>query len=123
MKLILRLLLIVALTYLLPWVLPWWSVVLGAFVSGLLIRGNGFSVFISGFLGGGLVWMLFSWYVDLQTKSILSEKVVGLFPVEDKLFLIIASGLIGALCGGFGALSGSTFRDLFTKRKSKSFYS
>lgn len=123
MKLIVRLLLITVLAYILPFYLPWWSIVIAAFLIGFLINGAGFSVFISGFLGGGLTWMIYAWYLDLQTKAILSDKVVELFPVDDNMFLIIAAGIIGALSGGFGALSGSSFRDLFERKKTKSFYS
>ena len=63
----------------------------------LSLHGNGFNVFISGFLGGGLVWLVYAWYIDTKTNSILSAKVVELFPFEDKIFLVIAAGVIGAL--------------------------
>lgn len=122
MKLLIRLILITVFAYFLPFYLPWWSLVVIAFIIGFLINGTGFGVFVSGFLGGGLTWMIYAWYLDVTTNSILSVKVVQLFPFEDTLFLIIATGLIGALCGGFGALSGSAFRDLFIKHKPKSYY-
>lgn len=122
MKLILRLLLIVIATYLISFYLPWWSVFLIAFVIGFFIPGGNFNVFISGFLGAGLLWMIYAWYLDIKTNSILSEKVVLLFPFNDKILLIITAGIIGALSGGFGALTGNSFRQLFIKKKPKSFY-
>lgn len=122
MKLIIRIILIVALTYLLSMVAPWWILMMVAFVIGFLLHGNGFNVFISGFLGAGLLWMIYAWYLDTKTNSILSEKIVELFPFDDKIFLIVAAGLIGGLTGGFSCLAGNSFRQLFLKKKTKSFY-
>lgn len=123
MKLIIRLVLIIALTWFLSFYLPWWIVIPVAFVIGAVIGGTGINAFISGFLGAGLLWLVYSWYLDIQTDSVLTEKILNLFPFDDKILLIIASGLIGGLCGGFGALSGNSFRKLFLKSKPKSFYS
>lgn len=123
MKLIVRLILIVALTWFLSFYLPWWIVIVVSFLVGLVIDGSGFNAFISGFLGAGLLWLIYSWYLDIQTNSILSSKLVELFPFDDKILLIIMSGLIGGLCGGFGAVTGNSFRKMFVKTKPKSFYS
>lgn len=123
MKLILRILLIIVITYLLSLYAQWWILIGVAFLVGFIIYGNSFNVFLSGFLGGGLLWLSYSWYLDVQTNSILSEKIVELFPFDESLYLIIASGLIGALAGGFGAVTGNSFRLMFTRKKTKSFYS
>lgn len=122
MKLIIRLLLIVILTYLFSLIGPWWIGMVVAALTGFLLHGNGFNVFISGFLGIGLLWMIYAWYLDAITHSILSEKIVALFPFEDKIFLVVAAGLIGGLTGGFSCLTGNSFRQLFLKKKTKSFY-
>ena len=76
-----------------------------------------------GFLGGGLLWMTYAWLIDVQTESILSEKIVKLFPFDDPIFLLVLTGLLGAIAGALGALSGNSFRQLFMKKKQKSFYS
>lgn len=123
MKLLARLLLVMILTYFLSLYLPWWVVFAVSFLVGFTIHGNGLNVFIASFLGAGLVWMLYAWYLDINTQRILSEKVVELFPFEDAMLLIVATGLIGGLCGGFGGLTGNSFRQLFLKKKQKSFYS
>lgn len=123
MKLIIRLLLILLITWFVSWYLPWWSITLVAFLIGFFIPGGSFNVFISGFLGGGLLWMAYAWYLDIQTNSILTDKVVQLFPFDDKILLIISTGFVGALCGAFGAVTGNSFRQLFIRKKPKSFYS
>jgi len=123
MKLIARIIIILAASYLLSFYAPWWILMIISFLVGFSIYGGGFTVFLSGFLGGGLLWLSYSWYLDYQTQSILSEKIVNLFPFDDKLYLIILSGLIGGLASGFAAITGNSLRLIFVKKKSKSFYS
>ena len=123
MKLIARIILIIILSYLLSLYFPWWVLMVVSFVVGFAIPGNGINLFIAGFLGGGLLWMSYAWYIDIKTESILSNKIVELFPFSDSIFLLIITGVIGALAGAFGALSGGSFRQLFMKKKQKSFYS
>lgn len=123
MKLISRIILIIAFSYLLSLYLPWWILMVVAFIVGFSIPGHGINVFIAGFLGGGLLWMSYAWYIDLKTEAILSNKIVQLFPFQDAIFLLILTGVIGALAGALGALSGNSFRQLFLKKKQKSFYS
>ena len=123
MKFILRLLIILILGYFAPFFPPWWPILVIGFATGVLLPGNGFNLFNAGFLGGGLVWLGLSFKIDLETEGILSEKIVQLFPFSDPTLLLIAAGLIGALCGGLSALSGNSFRKIFMKRPQKSLYS
>ena len=123
MKLIARILLIIILSYLLSLYFPWWILMVVAFVVGFSIPSNGINLFIAGFLGGGLLWMSYAWYIDIKTESILSNKIVALFPFNDSIFLLILTGIIGALAGALGIISGGSFRQLFMKKKQKSFYS
>jgi hypothetical protein len=122
MKFIARIVLIIIAGFFLSNVLPWWILVVLSFIIGVLIYGNGFSVFISGFLGGGILWLSYAWYIDFKSQSIMSEKVAELFPVNDKFYLIIATGLIGAIIAGFGAITGNSLRSLFIKKKSGNYY-
>lgn len=123
MKLIIRILLITILAYFLSFYMPWWVLIAISFIVGFLLPGHSLNLFISGFLGGGLLWMTQAWYLDVKTQSILSAKVVNLFPFDDSFLLIVITGIIGALCAAFGCLSGNSFRQLFMKKKTKSFYS
>lgn len=123
MKFIIRLLLLILICYFVPIYAPWWSIFIGAFLVGFLIPGNGFIVFNAGFLGGGIVWLAMAFFIDYQTDSILSDKLIEMFPVDDTTYLVIAAGLIGAFCTGFGALTGNSFRQIFIRKKQKSFYS
>ncbi|MEM9328394.1 MAG: hypothetical protein AAGA85_22185 [Bacteroidota bacterium] len=122
MKLLLRLLLIALMTYFLLGFLPWWTMALLAGFAGFLIPGSGLNSFISGFLGGGLVWLYMSWMIDNETQSILTDKMVQLFPIDDTNLLILGTGLLGGLVAGFGALTGTSFRQIFMKKKKRSLY-
>lgn len=123
MKFIFRILLIATVTYFTSMYLPWWTIVVVSALVAYALHGSTISAFISGFLGGGIVWLLVSWMRDLETKSIISNKVVQLFPFEDPIFLIIASGIVGGLAAGFGAATGNSFRQLFIRKKKASIYS
>lgn len=96
---------------------------IAAFLICYLLHGSGFSAFNSGFLGGGIVWLGVSFKIDLDTASIMTEKIVQLFPFSDGTQLIILAGVIGALTTGFSAQAGNSFRQIFIKKVSKSFYS
>ena len=123
MKFIIRIILISSLSYLSAMFFPWWGIALVAALVSFLLPDHGFSVFVSGFLGAGLLWMALAWKTDIETASVLSEKIVQLFPVSEVNYLILATGLIGGLAGAFSGLTGSTFRQVFMKKKQKSYYS
>jgi len=102
--------------------MPWWILILISFVVGFIIYGNGFNVFVSGFLSGTALWLTYAWFLDFMTESILSAKLVLLFPVDESFMLIVVSGIIGGLAAGLGATTGNSLRLLFVKKKKKGFY-
>ncbi|WP_422358663.1 hypothetical protein [Reichenbachiella sp.] len=120
---IFRLILISTLTYLLGLIAPWWSAIIGAAIVAFLMPGNNFNAFLSGFMGVGLIWMVLAWKVNVETNSIMSQKIVQLFPVDDINMLIILTAIIGGTAGALGAFTGNSFRQIFIKKKEKSFYS
>lgn len=122
MKFLARVAIISLFTYLLSLYFPWWIVIGVAFIASFLIYGSGINSFLSGALGGGLTWLVYSWYLDLQSDSWFSAKIVELFPFSDPIALIISAGCIGAVSGGFGAWCGHSFRKLFVKKKTQSIY-
>lgn len=123
MKLIFRTLLLGFVIYFLPSFLPWWSIAVVAFVIGVGIPGPGANAFISGFLGGGIAWLLLAWQLDTAANAVLSEKIVGLFPFSDATYLIIIAGLIGAITTALSTLCGTSLRQIFAKKPQRSLYS
>ncbi|MDW3210814.1 MAG: hypothetical protein R8N23_13140 [Reichenbachiella sp.] len=120
---IFRLILISTLTYLLGLIAPWWLAIIAAALVAFFMPGNNFNAFLSGFMGVGLVWMVMAWKVDVETNSIMSNKMVQIFPVDDVSMLIIITAIIGGMAGALGAFTGNSFRQIFVKKKEKSFYS
>lgn len=123
MKLAARIILISLITYLLSFYSPWWILFVVTFVISFLIHGSYINTFITGFLGVGLVWLGLATYLDYKSASMFSEKIVQIFPIEKSNYLIIISGIIGGVCGGFGSLAGNSFKLLFVKKQTKGFYS
>lgn len=122
MKLLIRIILIGALTYFISPFLYWWTGMALAFIICFAIPSSWLIAFISGFLGVGLVWMGQAWSLDVANASRFSALIVQLFPLNDPFMLVIATGLIGATSGGFASLSGNYFRKLFIKEKQRGLY-
>lgn len=106
MKFILHLIATWVICYILQSFLPWWTMAVGAFTVAYLIGNKGFPSFAAGFLGVGLLWIGFAFYVDVLTDSILTEKINRLLPVNSFILTL----LIGGLVGGFASLTGSLIR-------------
>jgi hypothetical protein len=111
MRFILSILLIAAFSFLLGLYLPWWSIALVAFVTALLLPQSLGRAFLSGFLGIFILWGVLSTWIDIKNESILSQKIAQLFPLGgSSILLIVVTAFIGALVGGFAALSGNSLR-------------
>lgn len=102
--------------------LPFWSLALVAFIISLVIRTNGFSSFLSGFLAIFIVWATLAFNIDQQTQSLLTDKVAQVFMGISSIALIIVTGVIGGLVGGLGAASGALLISLTGKRKTQKYY-
>jgi hypothetical protein len=90
---------------------PWWSVAIVSFFVALLIKQRYGISFVSGLLGVFLCWAVLAWWIDSKNNSILSQKIAQLLPLGGSSFLLIlVTGLVGGLAGGFGAMSGSSLR-------------
>lgn len=111
MRFVLALLLTAALAFLAGKFLPWWSIAIVAFLVALLFPQKISKSFFSGFLGIFLLWSLLAVWIDSKNGSLLSSKVAALFQLGgSSILLIMVTALIGALVGGFAALSGASLR-------------
>jgi len=97
--------------------LPWWGLVITCILLGFLFEKMNRFPFLAGFFAVFLLWSGFAAWIDHANLSILGTRVIKLFPVPPSSFLLILiTGAIGGLIGGFSALTGHTFRTL-TKKK------
>ncbi|MFK7953443.1 MAG: hypothetical protein AB8B73_11400 [Ekhidna sp.] len=122
MKLLIRLIAIGVLTYFISPLSFWWIAMIISFAVCYVSPSSGLNAFVAGFLGVGLVWIGQSWRMDVANESNFSNVIVELFPINESFYLILVTGLVGGLAGGFSALSGTSFRQLFLKEKKRSLY-
>lgn len=122
MKFLIKIALIAILAATLQTFLPWWSMAIAAFAVSLLLFTRGASAFFAGFIAIFLLWSLKSYFIDVANQQLLSLKIAELFSVTPFL-LIIITGTIGGIVGGFASLTGGTFRKLFsTEKRSNKYY-
>lgn len=88
--------------------LPWWSIAVASFLVALLLSQSLGKSFLSGFLGIFLLWAIVALWIDIKNESILSQKIAQLFSLGSPYLLLLLTALIGALVGGFAAMSGAS---------------
>ena len=66
--------------------------------------------FLAGFLAVGLLWLAMALLIDIQTQSILTEKVAKIFPTKSAGLLFVITAAIGGLPAGFAALTGALLK-------------
>ena len=106
MKFLIQVITTLVVCFILQYFMPWWTMAIGAFGVGYFFKSNGYRSFLAGLLGVSLLWLNMSFYIDLATHSLLTEKVNRLLPVN--AFLL--TGIIGGLVGGLAALTGSLLK-------------
>jgi hypothetical protein len=89
---------------------PWWWPAVAAYAVGFWRPRSAFSAFISGFGGTALAWGGLAAFLDQRNHHLLSGRMADLFHLPGGWALVPATGLIGGLMGGLGALAGQTLR-------------
>jgi hypothetical protein len=107
MKFLLQLIVIAILAFALELLLPWWSIAIAAFAGGLAFNSR--ANFLAGFLGVGLLWLLYALMMDATSAAPLAERISKVL-LMNKPLLFVATTLIGGLVGGFAAMAGSALR-------------
>ena len=104
-------------------IFPWWSLIIICLLLGYILESVNKAAFTSGFLALFICWGLVSGWADAGNDSILSARIVKLFPIPaSSLALIILTAFLGGLIGGFSTLTGHTFRTLNRKKDIASMY-
>ncbi|MDH5398321.1 MAG: hypothetical protein OEX02_09255 [Cyclobacteriaceae bacterium] len=121
MKLSTKTILIAIIAFIIQQYFTFWSVALVAFLINILIRTGGFTSFLSGFLGVGLLWFLYSMYIDQNTLGIITDRIATLFQLP-RVSLLLITGLLGGLVGGLAGLTGFSFYKIFERKKLTGYY-
>lgn len=91
--------------------LPWWGIAFVSLAVAALIHQKAWKAFLSGFLGVFVLWAGLAWWIDMKNNSVLSQKVASILPLGGSAWaLILVTGFIGGLVGGFAALAGCYLR-------------
>lgn len=97
--------------------LPWWSIAVVAFLVAVLVKQKTGLAYLSGFTGIYLLWGGLALLINIKNNSILATKIAQIFPLNGSPFyLITVTAFVGALVGGFAAMSGSSLRSLEKRR-------
>jgi len=107
MKFLLQLILIIVLAFVFELLMPWWSIAIAAFLGGLALTSR--ANFLAGFLGIGLLWLLYAWMMDTTSAAPLADRVSKILFINKPL-LILITAVIGGLVGGFAAMAGGALR-------------
>lgn len=95
---------------------PWWSLVVACALMGFLTAGVNASPFSAGFLALFLSWTTMAFLLDIPNESRLSEQVVQLFPLGGSvLLLIVLTGILGGIMGGFATWTGDALRRMYMR--------
>ena len=114
MKFIISLILMALLSFAACLYFPWWSITIVCFIIAALIRQRPGIAFLCGFLALFILWAGLSFWISYNNEHILAHKISLLILKKDNPYLLVlVTGLIGAVVGGFAALAGS----LLYKRK------
>ncbi len=118
MKFLLSLILTALLAYVSGLYFPWWSIAVVAFTIAIFVNQSPGKSFLGGFLSIFLLWAVLAFIIDHQNESILSKKIAQVLPLGGStILLILITAFVGALVGGFAALSGSLFKKIFAETK------
>ncbi|MCC7244388.1 MAG: hypothetical protein IT269_01805 [Saprospiraceae bacterium] len=87
--------------------LPWWSIAIVAAIAAMLFTEGGVAVmFGKGFLAGSTLWYFAALWQDVKNASLLSAKIGELFMGLKTAHLLMATGFMGGLLAGLGAVAG-----------------
>jgi hypothetical protein len=98
----------------------WWLIIPVSFITSLFLGKSGWIAFFSGFLAVGLIWFGQAFFLDYRNESLLSGKIGQIFNLSSTWLLVVTAG-IGAVTGGFSALTGYSIKALFKKRERNAF--
>jgi hypothetical protein len=95
--------------------LPWWVVAIAAFLAALFTGKTAGHSFISGFGAVFIVWIVLALFKSIPNDHILAKRISELFHLPSWQWILVITGLVGGLVGGFSALSGLLLKKAFEK--------
>lgn len=92
----------------------WWTVAVAALLVAFAIPQKSAIAWLSGFLGIFLLWAILAFWIKTKGGGdLIAGQVSRILPLGgNQAMLVLVTGLIGGLVGGFAALTGSLGRKL-----------
>lgn len=91
--------------------LPWWSIAIVCFIVSAWIPQKKWLAFVTGFLSLFVLWAGMALWLSVRNDHILVHKMAPLIiHTENPGLLVLLTGLMGAVIGGFAAFTGSFIR-------------
>ena len=97
-------------SFILQSIFPWWTLCFGAAAVGYFMSRKIWHAFLQGFLAVFLLWALYAYFLSESNGHLLAERVALIFGITNFYLLILFTGLIGGIAGGFSALTGVLWR-------------
>ena len=92
---------------------PWWIVAFCSAFPLFIIPMSARSAFICGFLALFCLWSGMSFWISQNNEHLLAQQLsILIMKVGNPLALVLLTGFVGGLVGGFAALSGRYLRIL-----------
>jgi len=111
MKFITSLILMALLSFAACLYFPWWSIAVVCLIVSALIPQKPGMAFLCGFVALFILWAGLSFWISNNNEHVLAHKIsMVILKKDDPNMLILVTGLIGAVVGGFAALTGSLLR-------------
>lgn len=88
----------------------WWWIMLVPFLFGLIVTNRVGRAFWVGSISAGLAWFGASVFFWKSGGEIITGRVAQIFQLGVPELLILATGLIAFLAGGFAAAAGASIR-------------
>lgn len=111
MKFFISLLLMIFLSFAACLYMGWWSISIVCFIVAALIPQRPGTAFLTGFLALFILWGGLSFWISNNNNHLLAHKVSVIIIKNDNPFLLILiTAIVGALVGGFAAITGACLR-------------
>lgn len=95
----------------------WWWIIIDTFLATLLMGKTPLGSFLSGFLAVTVVWGGYAFAVNSANEGLLLQKIAQVFGAPSGWLLILLTIMLGALVGGFSALTAYSLKALWKRKR------
>jgi hypothetical protein len=109
-----------ALSFVSGWLGWWeWDFALIAFLVAFAVNDGFLKSNLAAFIAIGGVWFFMANSLNAANESLLANTVSNIMKVSSSSQLMMITSLVGALVGGFSAMTGSFARDAFLPKRNR----